>query len=354
MKNAMRVNSHPTPLREVCEVLSSHTSNELTALLSHKLRSPLNSIREALSLLSATELNTLSDQGRHLLSNALQNTEDLVCLMEAIESEFNASPDSPSDLTCDRFRLERDLRLAWKHRELQLFYQPITALDTHQTIGFEALARWLHPTQGWISPTIFIPFAEQIRLIEQLGLWVLRQACRQLHLWQQQFPINPPLTMSVNVSSLQLTRPDLAEQVERACREAKIAPSSLRLEITESTFIENSEMTITCLQQLKDLGIQLYLDDFGTGYSSLSRLQDLPIDVLKIDRSFVSQKKWQVIWSILLLAESLGLEVITEGVETSEELEKLKLLGCKHVQGFFFSPPVDSHMATELISASLN
>lgn len=335
-------------------MLSSGASNELTALLSYKLRTPLNTIREALSLLSATELNALSDRGRHLLSHALQNTEDLVVLMEAIESEFDPSSNSLSDLTYDRFRLEKDLRLAWKHKELQLFYQPITALDTYQTIGFEALARWLHPTQGWISPTIFIPFAEQIRLIEQLGLWVLRQACRQLHLWQQQFPMNPPLTMSVNVSSLQLTRPDLALQVERACREAQIAPSSLRLEITESTFIENSEMTIACLQQLKGLGVQLYLDDFGTGYSSLSRLQDLPIDVLKIDRSFVSQKKWQVIWSILLLAESLGLEVITEGVETSEELEKLKLLGCKQVQGFFFSPPVDSHTATDLISASFH
>jgi c-di-GMP phosphodiesterase len=353
MKNAMRVNSHPTPIREDYGI-TSHNSNELTALLSYKLRTPLNSIREALSLLSSNELNALSDRGQHLLSNALQKTQELVHLMEAIESEFDTSPSSLSDLTCDRLRLETDLRLAWEHRELQLFYQPITALDTHRTIGFEALARWLHPTQGWISPTIFIPFAEQIRLIEQLGLWVLRQACRQLHLWQQQFPMNPPLTMSVNVSSLQLTRPDLAAQVERACREADIAPSSLRLEITESTFIENSEMTIACLQQLKNLGIQLYLDDFGTGYSSLSRLQDLPIDVLKIDRSFVSQQKWQVIWSILLLAESLGLEVITEGVETLEELDKLKLLGCKHVQGFFFSPPVDSHTATALIAASLN
>lgn len=335
-------------------MLSSRASNELTALLSYKLRTPLNSIRDALILLCSRERNSLSDQGQHLLSNALHNTEELVVLMEAIDSEFDTSPNIPSDLTFDRFRLETELRLAWKHRELQLFYQPITALDTHQTIGFEALARWWHPTQGWISPTIFIPFAEQIRLIEQLGLWVLRQACRQLRLWQQQFPMNPPLTMSVNVSSLQLNRQELATQVERICREAKIAPSSLRLEITESTFIENSEIAIACLQQLKDLGIQLYLDDFGTGYSSLSRLQDLPIDVLKIDRSFVSQQKWQVIWSILLLAESLGLEVITEGVETSEELEKLKLLGCKHVQGFFFSPPVDSFTATELISEALN
>ncbi|MGB3239165.1 MAG: EAL domain-containing protein [Geitlerinemataceae cyanobacterium] len=354
MKNAMRANSHLTPEMEVCEMLSSRTSNELTALLSYKLRTPLNSIREALSLLSASELHALSDGGQHLLSTALQNTEELVCLMEAIESEFDTSPKTLSDLTSDRLRLENDLRLAWKHRELQLFYQPITALDTRQTMGFEALARWLHPKQGWISPTIFIPFAEQIRLIEQLGLWVLRQACRQLYIWQQQFPMNPPLTMSVNVSSLQLNRRELALQVERACREAKIAPSSLRLEITESTFIENSEIAIACLQQLKDLGIQLYLDDFGTGYSSLSRLQDLPIDVLKIDRSFVSQKKWQVIWSILLLAESLGLEVITEGVETLEELEKLKLLGCKQVQGFFFSPPVDSHTATGLISESFH
>lgn len=348
----MRVNSHPGLVGKVCKMLSSRTSHELTALLSYELRTPLNSIREALSLVCASELDSLCDRSRHLLSHALKNTEDLVCLLEAIESEFDSSV-SRNPLTSDRLRLETDLRLAWEQQELQLFYQPITCLETHRTIGFEALARWLHPTQGWISPTIFIPFAEQIRLIEQLGLWVLRQACRQLHLWQKQFPSHPPLTMSVNLSSLQLTRPDLVVQVERACQEAQIAPSSLRLEITESSLIENPETAIACLQKLKDMGIQLYLDDFGTGYSSLSRLQDLPIDVLKIDRSFVSQQKWEVIWSILLLAESLGLEVIAEGVETSEELEKLKLLGCKQVQGFFFSPPVDSHTATLLISEAI-
>jgi EAL domain-containing protein (putative c-di-GMP-specific phosphodiesterase class I) len=324
-------------------------TTDLSSLLGTELRTPLDSVRGVLSLLTTGELGSLSDTGRHLVKVAMQNADRLMRLMETIEQEFKAKRDTFPVKAIEYSPLAIDLRLAWDRHEFQLFYQPITCLETGKTTGFEALARWHHPTRGWVCPTVFIPFAEQIGLMDRLGYWVLSQACRQLSIWQQEFPSHPPLTMSVNLSSWQLTQPDLVERVERICRDAAISPQHLCLEITESSFIEDCATAITSLHQLKQLGVRLYLDDFGTGYSSLSRLRNLPVDMLKIDRTFVSQQQWEVIWSILLLAESLGLETIAEGVETQEELEKLKLLGCKHVQGFLFSPPVNYQAAAALL-----
>jgi EAL domain-containing protein (putative c-di-GMP-specific phosphodiesterase class I) len=220
-------------------------------------------------------------------------------------------------------------------------------LETHEITGFEALVRWQHPRQGVISPTEFIPLAEETGLIKRLGTWVLREACRQLHSWQQQS--RPFLTMSVNLSSIQLSQPDLVEQVQEILQESGVAYGSLRLEITESAIIENQATAIATLRQLKALGIQLYMDDFGTGYSSLSRLHDLPIDVLKIDRSFVCQQKWDIIQAIMILSGSLKLKVIAEGVETPEELENLNRLGCTQAQGYLFSKPLDCQAAWALV-----
>ena len=241
--------------------------------------------------------------------------------------------------TC--IKLETELRSAISRQEFQLYYQPIVSLETGKTTGFEALLRWQHPHRGLVSPTEFIPIAEKTGLIKPLGIWVLREACRQLRSWQEQFPCYP-LTMSVNLSIVQLSQPDLVEQVQQILQETGVASGSLRLEITESGIIDNQAEAIATLKQLKALGVQLYMDDFGTGYSSLSRLRELPFDVLKIDRSFVNQKNWDIIWAILLLACSLGLEVIAEGVETAEEMIQLKKLGCKQGQGYFYSMPVDS------------
>ncbi|MBE9039433.1 EAL domain-containing protein [Oscillatoriales cyanobacterium LEGE 11467] len=322
---------------------------ELTSLLSYELRTPLTSIRGVLGLLLSGEFGSLSETGQHLLKIAMHNTDRLMRLAEAIEHEIDPPASILSTEEIERFQLETDLLLAWEHQEFELFYQPLVSLEDGATIGFEALVRWQHPTRGCISPAVFIPCAEKIGSIDQLGLWVLHQACSQLKVWQEQFPQKPPLTVSVNVSSVQLSQSDLPDRIREICKDTGIAPGSLRLEITESSSIENSERAMTSLEQLKAMGIQLYLDDFGTGYSSLSRLQDLRVDVLKIDRSFVSQKKWEVIWSIILLAESLGLEVIAEGVETTDDLEKLRLLGCKRVQGFLFSEPINAQEATDWI-----
>ncbi|MDY6938684.1 MAG: EAL domain-containing protein [Cyanobacteriota bacterium] len=326
---------------------------ELTSLLSYELRSPLTSIRGVLGLLRSGQFGGLSDTGQHLLEIAMHNTERLIRLAETIECDVEPPISVLSTAEIERFQLESDLLLAWEHQEFELCYQPIVSLDRGVTIGFEALVRWQHPTRGLVSPAVFIPFAEKIGLIDRLGLWVLHQACTQLKIWQDRFPQDTPLTLSVNVSTIQLAQSDLSERIREICEDTGIAPGSLRLEITESSSIENSERAMASLDRLNAMGIQLYLDDFGTGYSSLSRLQDLRVDVLKIDRSFVSQKKWEVIWSILLLAESLGLDVIAEGVETAEDLEKLRLLGCKRVQGFLFSQPMDANSATSLIGMTI-
>lgn len=331
------------------EVLTASELDELTSLFSHELRTPLTSIRGALGLLLSGRLGTLPQQSQRLLEIAANNTDRLVRLTTVIESDLERPLNLLTATAIARFQLEKDLQLALKHQEFQLYYQPIVALETDQITGFEVLVRWQHPQRGLISPAEFIPLAEETGLIQPLGVWVLREACYQLKSWQQQFPRNSPLTMSVNFSSKQLSQPNIVEKVEQILQETGVVSGSLRLEITESAIMENPVEASATLHQLKSLGIQLYMDDFGTGYSSLSRLHDLPIDVLKIDRVFVSQNKWNIIWTIMILALSLGLEVIVEGVETAEELAQLRMLGCKHVQGYFFSKPVNKETAEALI-----
>lgn len=328
--------------------------HDFNALVSYELRTPLTSIRGALGLLLSGKLGTLPEQGQRLLEIAVNNTDRLVRLTAAIESDPELQPSQLTAAAMLRFQMEKDLRLALAHEEFKLCYQPIVCLDTEKIVGFEALVRWQHPQRGLVSPIEFIPVAEETGLIQALGLWVLRQACQQLHSWQQQFSSHPPLTMSVNLSSLQLCQPDLVMQVEQILQATKVAPGSLRLEITESALMENQATAIGTLNQLKALGIQLYIDDFGTGYSSLSRLHELPIDVMKIDRSFVHQKKWSIISAIMILASSLGLEVIAEGVETIEEQIQLEKLGCRYLQGYFYSQPVDSEAATKLLTPGVN
>lgn len=336
------------------DAFPSNELDESVSFLSHELRTPLTSIRAVLGLLLSGKLDSLSQKSQRLLEIAINNTDRLVRLTKAIENEIACPTNLLSSAAMERLRLETDLGLALERQEFELFYQPIVSVGTNRINGFEALIRWRHPTRGLVSPAEFIPVAEEIGLINQVGIWVLRQACYQLCSWQQTFQFHPPLTISVNLSSLQLSQSDLVEHVQRILQETGVAPDSLRLEITESALIENLEIAIACLRQLKALGIQLYIDDFGTGYSSLSRLQDLPVDLLKIDRSFVNQQKWDLIWVIMMLAANAGLGAIAEGVETAEELEHLQQMGCQQVQGYFFSKPVDSRAAGKLIAAGLD
>jgi len=247
----------------------------------------------------------------------------------------------------ERLRLETDLRRAVEKQSFELHYQPIIALGDGRIVGFEALVRWRHPDRGLIAPATFIGVAESTGLIVGLGAWVLTEACRQLRTWRELFPSRPPLTMAVNVSVRQLVRADFVQVVAAALQQHKVDPTWLHLELTESVLIEQPEVAIERLRSLKSLGVQVHLDDFGMGYSSLGVLDRLPLNAVKIDRTFVSamdreQRFAQLVRTIHALAEHIGLEVIAEGVSTEAHLTALRALGCTYGQGYLFSPAVDA------------
>ena len=250
-------------------------------------------------------------------------------------------------LALKQLHLESDLAGALERQELVLFYQPIVSLENNSPQGFEALVRWQHPERGLISPNEFIPLAEETGLILELDQWVLSTACQQMHLWRQQFPSLASLTLSVNLSGKQFAQPDLSEKLELILSETNLERRYLKLEITESALIENAESAAEMLWQLQAKGIQVCLDDFGTGYSSLSYLNRFPINILKIDRSFINALGAQgnsaaIVRIMLTLAEEMGLKSIAEGVETNEQKKLLQAWGCQYAQGYLFLPPVDS------------
>ncbi len=248
-------------------------------------------------------------------------------------------------------RLNADLRRALDRRELVLHYQPLVPVFDRHHIAFEALVRWRHPEFGLVSPGAFIPLAEETGLIVPIGLWVFREACRQVALWNR--TAAEPVAVSINVSARQLQEPDLVGQMSSIIEQTGVDPAALHLEITESLVMESPDEAVQKLTALKALGAQLSIDDFGTGYSSLSYLQRLPIDILKIDRSFISPVEGgdckEIVSSIVELAHKLGLVVIAEGVETEQQLSTLKGLGCDVAQGYLFSRPVPAVDATRLI-----
>lgn len=253
-----------------------------------------------------------------------------------------------------RMHLENDLRRAIDCQEFVLHYQPIVALDTGYLVGFEALMRWQHPTQGLRYPGEFITVAEELGLITSLSYWALRTACQQLVTWQTAFPDLPVLKMSVNLSSQDLRRSDLVEEVDRILTQTHLEATCLTLEITESMLIEDIESTIAMLTQLKEKGIQISIDDFGTGYSSLNYLHRLPINNLKVDRSFVNQmeeskKNHRIVETIATLSQQLELDAIAEGIETLQQLEWLQQIGYKFGQGYLFSKPLSQDSAEELL-----
>jgi diguanylate cyclase (GGDEF)-like protein/PAS domain S-box-containing protein len=255
----------------------------------------------------------------------------------------------------DLLQLETDIRRAIGYQEFDIAYQPIVALDDFKLRGFEALVRWRHPQRGLISPANFIPVAEEMGLIIKIDQWVLRKACQQMRQWQERFPSDPPLSISVNLSGKQFAQPDLVEQVKAVLEDTGIDPRGLKLEITESVVMENIEMTTALLWKLRELGIRLSIDDFGTGYSSLSYLHRFPIDTLKIDRSFVSRmvdnnENKEIVRTIVMLAQNLGMDVVAEGVETKAQLEELRRLECENGQGYLFSKPMVMKAAEKIIN----
>ena len=269
-----------------------------------------------------------------------------------------------------RFQIERDLRQTLMRHQCYpnrmelpeeenalaflLYYQPLVCLKTGKTCGFEALLRWQHPERGLVSPGHVIPVAEETGTIVPIGEWVLRQACRQLVLWQEKLALDRPLMISVNLSGIQFEQPDLVERVQEIVKETGIPPACLKLEITESIAMDNIQATIDILWRLKSLGMKLSIDDFGTGYSSLAYLSRFPTDTLKVDRSFVCQmiaspQDKTIVQAIVDLARNLQMNVIAEGIETEEQLTELRLLQCRYGQGYFFSKPLPVELAEKFL-----
>jgi EAL domain-containing protein (putative c-di-GMP-specific phosphodiesterase class I) len=253
-----------------------------------------------------------------------------------------------------RLQLESDLRHAIEQKEFCVYYQPIVCLQTGRLSGFEALVRWNHPRRGVVSPADFIPVAEETGLIVPIGQWVLNEACASVRQWQLESPGHRSLSLSVNLSARQVAQPDLLERIKEALAASKLTPHCLKLEITESVVMENAEAAAMMLKQLRSLGVQLSIDDFGTGYSSLSYLHRFPLNYLKIDRSFVMRLTTDndnaIVRTITTLAQNLGMQVIAEGVETEEQYQQLKMLGCEYGQGYLFSRPVDNDGVARLLA----
>ena len=253
-----------------------------------------------------------------------------------------------------RLELEHELREAIINQELVLYYQPIFSLEQHYLVGFEALLRWQHPQQGIISPGEFIPLAEETGLVVPLGEWVIYEACWQLQKWQQLLPSSRNLTMSINVAGQQLHHANFLTTIAGIIEKTQVNSQNLKLEITESMLIEDTEQMIEVLQQIKSRQIELSIDDFGTGYSSLSYLPQFPVDILKIDRSFVQAmniepQNLEIVKTIVSLAQVLEMQVVAEGIETEAQFHTLKSLGVEFGQGYLFSKPLTVEQAELLI-----
>ncbi|HXI22481.1 MAG TPA: EAL domain-containing protein, partial [Pyrinomonadaceae bacterium] len=252
-------------------------------------------------------------------------------------------------------QMENDLRRALDREEFCVYYQPIVTLGTGHLAGFEALIRWNHPERGFINPSDFIPLAEETGLIVPIGQWILKRSCRQLAKWQWQSSSNRNLFMSVNLSSKQVAQPDLVTTISDVLADTNVEAKHLKLEITESAVMDNADLAVRLLKELKALGVQLSIDDFGTGYSSLGYLHRFPVNTLKIDRSFVGRigeaaENIEIVRTIISLAENMGMEVVAEGVETLSQLNQLRKLNCMYGQGYLFSRPVDAESVTAWIA----
>jgi EAL domain-containing protein (putative c-di-GMP-specific phosphodiesterase class I) len=254
----------------------------------------------------------------------------------------------------ERLRIEHDLRKAVDGEQLELYFQPIVKTESGEIVGFEALMRWNHPSQGLVSPDDFIPLAEETGLIVPLGAWALDTALKQLKQWQPMHRLDEPLFMSVNVSKRQLTQPTFIAEVEQCLEKHGVAPETVKLEITESTIMDNVESISVVLDELRNVGLQIAMDDFGTGHSSLSCLHQFPITDVKIDRAFMrnveqNRQYAAVIYSIVGLAHNIGSRVIAEGIETAAQLAQLQAVDCDMAQGYFFAKPLVTAEAQQML-----
>jgi PAS domain S-box-containing protein len=310
------------------------------------------------------EVVTAASIGIAFCASSYTNSEDLV--RDAEIAMYRAKREGKARcqvfdnamhvVAVQRLRLETDLRRALELGEFRVHYQPIVSLPSGKIAGFEALSRWQRP-EGLLSPAHFIHIAEETGIILPMNRLLLREACLQLRAWHSQFPCDPPLTISVNVTPKEFAQPDLAAQIGAILGDVGVDPSCIHVEITETIAMADPQKSSLVLSELKTLGVHLSIDDFGTGYSSLSRLQGFPVDTLKIDRTFISKidtdsETNEIVRIIVTLAHNLGLKVVAEGAETAEQVRLLNELKCELVQGYFFARPGDHVAAQALLMRS--
>jgi EAL domain-containing protein (putative c-di-GMP-specific phosphodiesterase class I) len=272
------------------------------------------------------------------------------------------APDMDSAII-GQLRLKAELLRALEQNEFTVHYQPTVELETGRLAGVEALVRWQHPERGLVPPLDFIPLAEQTGLIVPLGRFVLGEACRQMRAWHDRYPTRPPMTVSVNLSARELEEPGLVDSVRSALTDSGLDPAHLVLEITESLLLVDLPRTVRTLAELRALGLRLAVDDFGTGYSSLSYLENLPVDILKIDKSFVDRigeavpdsldpaagRNPVMVSAISQLGHALDLQLVAEGIEQAEQVTTLRGLDCQYGQGYYFAKPLTSDDLTDLL-----
>ena len=289
-----------------------------------------------------------SSDAEELLRNA-----DVAMYMAKRDSKGSYRVFEPAmhERVVERLELQTELQRALELNQLEIHYQPVVRLDQSDDYGVEALLRWMHPTRGTIPPLNFIPLAEETGQIVPIGRWVLQEACRQGVILQEQFPRTPPLTMSVNLSVKQLQSESIIDDVRNALETSGLPPSALVLEITETVMMADTDLAVLRLHELKSLGVLLAMDDFGTGYSSLSYLSRFPVDILKMDRSFLSSEHDEsgLAAAIIALGNSLSLDVVAEGIELPEQIASLRKLGCELGQGFLFAKPMNHEALVEYL-----
>jgi diguanylate cyclase (GGDEF)-like protein len=336
------------------EVAGTEEANRIAERIELEMETPF-AMGDREWFVSASLGIALGRPGRATPEEMLREAEIAMVKAKADPSKRHALFEpSMSHQTLERIDLENDLRRGIERNELRLHYQPLVDLATDRIVGFEALVRWEHPVRGLVAPLSFVPLAEETGLILPLGRWVLEGACRQARAWRDARPDGPPPFMSVNLSGRQFAQPELVEQVRGILEETGLDPATLEIEITESVLMDQTEAGIRTLRLLRDLGVRLVLDDFGTGYSSLSYLKHLPLDTIKIDRTFVAgldgDTDRAIVEAVIALAHGLHISVVAEGIETEAQLEQLRLMGCDVGQGYLFARPLPATDAGRLLS----
>jgi len=371
LEQCLRGSDTVARLTEQTFTLARMGGDEFTVLLDD-IKEPGDANRAAERIMKALaapfvvankEVFTSTSIGIALSNPSYQHAEELIRDADTAmyrakslgKSRFEVFDADMRAIVMARLELETDLRHALERGELRNYYQPIVALESGEIMGFESLMRWEHPTRGMLGPDKFISLAEDTGLIRELGWWGLSEACRRLKAWKANLPADRDLFMSVNLSMKQFVQVKLVENIAAMLKELQLSPTNLKLEITESAVMEDPVAAVEMLQQMKDLGIRLAIDDFGTGYSSLSYLHRFPLDMLKIDRSFISGisdtvNEMEIARTIMPLARNLHLDVVAEGVETAEQVVELKKLKCKYAQGFYFSKPLSPDEAEALMT----